>query len=161
MRLEDLALIGNCQFSAHVERSGAVVWCCLPRFDSEPVFSALLDHEQGGRFQVSPASGGLGTQRYLDNTNVLETTFQDEGGSFRVLDFAPRFSLHGRTFRPTQLFRIVEPLSGAPRIRARCEPRLGWSRAAPAVLQGSNHLDFEGFPSRLRLTTDIPLSYLG
>ncbi|HEY8206802.1 MAG TPA: glycoside hydrolase family 15 protein [Myxococcaceae bacterium] len=161
MRLEDLALIGNCQFSALVERTGSVVWCCLPRFDSEPAFSTLLDHERGGHFTVAPASGAAGTQRYLENTNVLETTFQDESGSFRVLDFAPRFFLHDRTFRPTQLYRIVEPLSGTPRLRVRCEPKLGWSKAAPQVLQGSNHLAYEGFASPLRLTTDIPASYLG
>jgi len=161
MRLEDLALIGNCQLSALVERTGAVAWCCLPRFDSEPIFSTLLDHENGGTFAVSPASGAAGTQRYLDNTNVLETTFEDDSGKFRVLDFAPRFFLHDRSFRPTQLFRVVEPISGTPRLRVRCDPKLGWSKAAPRPLQGSNHIAFEGFASPLRLTTDIPLSYLG
>ena len=80
MRLEDLALIGNCQISALVERSGAIVWCCLPRFDSEPVFSTLLDHEAGGEFVVGSAAGFVGAQRYLDNTNVLETRFEDENG---------------------------------------------------------------------------------
>jgi GH15 family glucan-1,4-alpha-glucosidase len=43
MRLEDLGLIGNCQVSALVESTGSIVWCCLPRFDSEPVFGRLLD----------------------------------------------------------------------------------------------------------------------
>ena len=161
MRLEDLALIGNCQVSALVERSGAIVWCCLPRFDSEPVFSTLLDFEAGGRFVVGAADGAPGQQRYLENTNVLETTFRDESGSFRLLDFAPRFVRSDRMHRPTQLYRIVEPLSGAPRIRVRCEPRLGWSRSTPRRVQGSHHMQFEGFASPLRLTTDIPLSYLG
>lgn len=161
MRLEDLALIGNCQVSALIERTGSIVWCCLPRFDSEPVFSSLLDHQQGGYFEVGAASGFPGTQRYLDNTNVLETTFRDETGAFRVLDFAPRFFLHGRMFRPTQLFRIVEPISGTPRVRVRCEPRLGWSKAAPRALQGSNHVAFDGFSGPVRLTTDIPHSYIG
>jgi GH15 family glucan-1,4-alpha-glucosidase len=161
VRLEDLGLVGNCQFAALVERSGAIVWCCLPRFDSEPVFSTLLDHEEGGVFTVSPADGTSGSQRYLDNTNVLETTFESAEGAFRVLDFAPRFQLYDRMFRPTQLVRIVEPLAGAPRIRVRCEPRLGWSKATPAALRGSNHLAFEGFPSPLRLTTDLPLAYVG
>src|SRR3954471_21916299 len=108
MRLEDLGLIGNCQYAALVEKSGAIVWCCLPRFDSEPVFGRLLD-PGGGSFLVSPADGASGTQRYLENTNVLETTFDAPGGRFRVLDFAPRFELHGRMFRPTQLFRLIEP----------------------------------------------------
>jgi GH15 family glucan-1,4-alpha-glucosidase len=160
VRLEDLGLIGNCQFSALVERTGEVVWCCLPRFDSEPVFSTLLDHESGGRFVVGAADGVAGNQRYVENTNVLETTFETEGGTFRLLDFAPRFLEHGRVFHPTQLFRIVEPLQGTPRVRVRCDPVLGWSKASPERLSGSNHLRFDGFSSPLRLTTDVSLSYL-
>jgi len=160
MRLEDLGLIGNCQFSALIERSGDVVWCCLPRFDSEPVFSTLLDHEAGGRFGAGPADGAQRSQRYVENTNILETTFKTPSGAFRVLDFAPRFVQHDRVFRPTQLFRVLEPIDGTPLVRVECEPRIGWSKAVPPVLQGSNHLRFEGFASPLRLTTDIPLSYL-
>src|SRR6187402_505364 len=114
MRLENLGLIGNCQFSALVHRNGRVVWCCLPRFDSEPLFASLLDENEGGRFEIGPEDGSAGEQRYIENTNVLETRFDTRAGSFRVLDFAPRFSQFGRIFRPTQLFRMVEPLSGTP-----------------------------------------------
>ena len=160
MQLEDLGLIGNCQFSALVHRSGEVVWCCLPRFDSEPVFSTLLDKDNGGRFRISASNGETGTQRYIPNTNILETTFQTATGSFRVIDFAPRFLQFGRAFRPTQLIRIIEPLQGTPRISVVCEPKLGWSRDQPSVIQGSHHIRYEGFSSPLRLTTDLPLSYL-
>jgi GH15 family glucan-1,4-alpha-glucosidase len=161
MLLEDLGLIGNCQFSALVERSGEVVWCCLPRFDSEPVFSTLLDAQDGGKFSVGPAKGGPGDLAYIENTNILKTTFKTDSGSFQVLDFAPRFVQHDRIFRPTQFFRIVEPIEGAPRVRVVCEPRIGWSKAVPARQNGSNHVRFEGFESQLRLTSDIPVSYLG
>jgi GH15 family glucan-1,4-alpha-glucosidase len=160
VQLEDLGLIGNCQFSALIERSGSVVWCCLPRFDSEPVFGALLDEAAGGRFLVGAADGSLGVQRYIENTNVLETRFSSAEGVFRVLDFAPRFMLHERSFRPMKLVRIVEPLEGTPRIRVACEPVLGWSKRAPRQEQGSHHVCFLGYDSELRLTTDIPLSYL-
>lgn len=160
MRLEDLGLIGNCQFSALVSRTGEVVWCCLPRFDSEPVFSTLLDEQNGGHFRIGTPDGAQGKQRYLDNTNVLETTFTTPQGVFRVLDFAPRFSQHDRSFRPTQLCRIVEPLTGTPLVHVSCEPRLGWSKAAPQTLRGSNHIQYEGFASPLRLTTDIALTSL-
>ena len=161
MRLEDLGVIGNCQFSALVHNSGEVVWCCLPRFDAEPVCSTLLDEQDGGRFRIGPAGGEPGTQRYQPNTNILETVFQTSTGSFRVIDFAPRFLQFGRAFRPTQLVRIVEPIEGTPRIAVVCEPRLGWSKARPITTQGSHHVRFTGFSSQLRLTTDIPLSYLG
>ena len=161
MRLEDLGMIGNCQYSALVHRSGEIVWCCLPRFDSEPVCSTLLDEQDGGRFRVGPANGELGVQRYVPNTNILETSFHSASGSFRMIDFAPRFLQFDRAFRPTQLLRIIEPLEGTPRIEVVCEPRLGWSKRRPTVVQGSHHIRFEGYPVQLRLTTDIPLSYLG
>ena len=160
MQLDQLGLIGNCQFSALVARSGEVVWACLPRFDSEPVFARLLDAERGGGFLVGPADGALGTQRYRENTNVLETTFRSADGVFRVLDFAPRFLQKERAFRPTMLFRVLEPLEGSPRVVVRCDPVLGWSRRPPERLEGSNHVRFEGYERPLRLTTDVPLAYL-
>lgn len=160
MRIEDLGLIGNCQFSALVHKSGEIVWCCLPRFDSEPVFSTLLDEQDGGCFRIGPADGEAGSQRYLPNTNILETIFRSATGSFRVIDFAPRFIHYDRAFRPVQIYRILEPLEGTPRIAIVCEPRLGWSKRKPDTVQGSHHLRFQGFSSELRLTTDIPLSYL-
>ena len=161
MRLEDLGVIGNCQFSALVDNHGEVVWCCMPGFDSEPIFSTLLDEQAGGRFRIGPANGEIGIQRYVQNTNILETVFQTATGSFRVIDFAPRFFQFDRAFRPTQLMRIVEPIEGTPRIIALCEPKLGWSKGRPGLEQGSHHVRYEGFARQLRLTTDIPLSYLG
>ncbi len=159
-RLEQLALIGNCQFSALVADDGSIPWCCLPRFDSEPVFGSLLDRRRGGSFTVAAADGRRGRAAYVPNTNVLTTEFETEGGRFRLTDWAPRYEQHGRFFRPAMLLRVLEPLQGTPRVRVACDPRLGWSGAAPRRVQGSNHLEFEGFPSRLRLTTDIPLSCL-
>jgi GH15 family glucan-1,4-alpha-glucosidase len=158
--LEELGLIGNCQLSALVRRDGAIVWSCMPRFDSEPVFAALLDERGGGLFAIAPADGRPGVQRYLPNTNVLETRFDTADGAFRVIDFAPRFMLHERSFRPTKLVRIVEPLSGTPRVRVCCNPVRGWSHARPQREYGSHHITYHGYDSELRLTTDAPLSYL-
>ena len=150
MRLERLALIGNCQYSALVEDSGTVVWGCLPRFDSDPMFSTLLDEQEGGRFLVGAEDGKPGLMAYEDNTNILVTTFRGASGAFRVIDFAPRFLQYDRIFHPTQLFRIVEPLEGTPRVRVLCEPRIGFTKAKPALLTGSNHVRYEGFASQVR-----------
>jgi len=160
MALDELGLIGNCQISALVDRWGSIVWSCLPRFDSPPVFGALLDAEAGGKFMITSADDVPGVQRYLPNTNVLETRFDGPSGAFRILDFAPRFYLFERSFRPTKLIRIVEPLSGAPRIRVRCDPVLGWTRKLPGREMGSHHVSFRGYDTELRLTTDAALSYL-
>ncbi len=111
MRLEDLALIFNCQIAAVVRRDGAIVWSCMPRFDSEPVFGELLDPD-GGALRIGPVDGGSGTQRYLPNTNVLETRFDGPDGAFRIIDFAPRFRLHDRMFRIAQRSaRLRDPLT--------------------------------------------------
>jgi GH15 family glucan-1,4-alpha-glucosidase len=160
MLLEELGLIGNCQYSALVSRGGDIVWCCLPRFDSEPVFASLLD-DSGGAFSVRPADSSAGVLRYIENTNILETRFHVQDGSFRVIDFAPRFHHHDRTFRPTMLVRIIEPIDGTPRITVRCDPVLGWSRKKPRSNIGSNHVEYYGFETDFRLLTDVPLSYLG
>jgi len=160
MTLGELGLVGNCQVSALVRRDGAIVWSCMPRFDSPPIFGALLDEASGGSFLIGAADASQGVQRYLPNTNVLETRFESAEGAFRVLDFAPRFLLFDRSFRPTKLVRIVEPLRGAPRIRVSCKPVLGWTKAPAPMEAGSHHLSFRGFDAELRLTTDAPLSYL-
>jgi GH15 family glucan-1,4-alpha-glucosidase len=159
-RLEQLGLIGNCRFAALVADDGEIVWACLPRFDSEPVFASLLDAGRGGRFVVGTAGGDRGVARYLPNTNVLETTFETPSGRFAVTDFVPRFEQYERYFYPSMIVRMLRPLEGSPRVRVLCEPTLGWSRREPRVEHGSNHVDFDGFDARVRLTTDIPLSYL-
>ncbi|TAK17131.1 MAG: glycoside hydrolase family 15 protein [Acidobacteria bacterium] len=157
--LSSLGLIGNCQSSALIDSRGAVVWSCLPRFDSPPVFGSLLDPD-GGEWVVGPADGSEGVMRYLGNTNVLETTFDAPSGRFRVRDFMPRFEQHSRMFRPPLIVRQLEPLSGTPRVSVQCRPVRGWSKTRPVETVGSHHVRFEGFASELRLTTDIPLSYL-
>ncbi|MES3012363.1 MAG: trehalase-like domain-containing protein, partial [Pseudomonadota bacterium] len=39
----NLGMIGNCTISALIDAQARMVWCCMPRFDSDPVFHALLD----------------------------------------------------------------------------------------------------------------------
>lgn len=157
--LADYGLVGNCQIAALVHRGGAIAWACFPRFDSEPVFAEMLDPD-GGAFVVAPEHGGLGVQHYIPNTNVLVTTFDGADGAFRVVDFAPRFTLYDRMFRPTKLIRILEVIRGTPRVRVRCQPVLGWSKVRPRREYGSNHITFSGFEAELRLTTNIPLAYV-
>jgi GH15 family glucan-1,4-alpha-glucosidase len=106
MTLAGLGLIGNCQLSALVRRVGAIVWSCMPRFDPSPILSRLLDEKDCGGFSIRPSDDRSGTQQYFPNTNALETRFEGPDGWFRVLDFAPRFTQHERSFRATKLLRI-------------------------------------------------------
>jgi GH15 family glucan-1,4-alpha-glucosidase len=159
----DLALIGNCSWGGLVDPRGRLVWACLPRFDSDPLFPALLRDEPDGdgTFSVDLLGCVAAEQRYDGHTPVLVTTLRDgAGGAVEIRDFAPRFSNHGRTFRPTMMIRRLRPLSGEPRVRVIVRPRFGYGAHAPATTRGSNHLRFVTPDLTLRLTTDAPISYV-
>lgn len=161
----DLALIGNCAISALIDRAASVVWCCMPRFDGDPVFHALLDASSAPTHQASMALELEGLARveqaYVPGTAILRTClFDAEGQGIEVLDFAPRFFHHDRVFRPAQLVRRIRPLVGRPRVRIVVKPKGEWGRAEPSVTRGSNHLRYVLPSCTLRLTTNAPLTYL-
>lgn len=134
----------------------------MPRFDSDPLFASLLDPKNGGEFSVRPADpeNWSSRQYYLENTNILCTEFKSREGAFRVVDFAPRYSQVDRYFRPLMLVRKIEPLSGRPTIRVRCEPVADFNQLPPQLTAGSNHIRFMHLADPVRLTTDIPLTYI-
>jgi len=153
-------LIGNCQASALISRRGSIDWLCFPRPDSPPVFGRLLDPE-GGSFSIESEQEAVYSQRYLPNTNILETTVtQLDGSVFQITDFCPRFLQHGRSYRPHSLFRIVERKAGSPSIRVRCNPVEGWSKKRAKTIRGNSHLRWDIRGDQLRLTTNMPLTYL-
>jgi GH15 family glucan-1,4-alpha-glucosidase len=155
-------LIGNCQISALVSEAGSLDWLCLPRPDSEPVFGRLLD-PHGGHFTITFASASKHSahQHYEENTNILVTEMQDDSGArFRIIDFCPRFMQYGRIYRPISVFRIVEPIAGAPMLSVACAPVRGWSREPVHPIRGSSHLRFDLRDESLRLTTNMPMTYL-
>lgn len=158
----NLGLIGNCAYSALVDARGSIVWCCLPRFDGDPVFNALLDPgEDGGVWSIELEDFARSEQAYEPNTAVLRTRLYDSRGQgIELTDFAPRFWNRGRTFRPLTLVRRLRVLAGSPRIRVRMRPRFDWGRAKPQMTQGSTHVRYIGPAQTLRMNTDAPINYM-
>ena len=158
----NLGVIGNCAYSALIDERGGVVWSCLPRFDGDPVFNALLDStDAGSRWSVELEDFTRSEQQYEPNTAILRTRLYDsQGQGIELTDFAPRFFNRGRTFRPLTLIRRVKVLEGSPRMRMVVRPRFNWGRDRPVVTQGSTHLRYVGASQTLRLNSDAPLSYL-
>ena len=161
----DLALIGNCQISALIDAKAQLVWCCMPRFDSTPVFDALMHSAQGigteGVFSVEIEQLARTEQHYEPGTAIVRTELWDtQGQGIEVVDFAPRFITRDRPYRPAQLVRRVRPLAGHPRVRFRVSPRGDWGRTAPTLTRGSHHLRYILPEGVLRLSTNVPLTYL-
>ncbi|MCR5866662.1 glycoside hydrolase family 15 protein [Aquincola sp. J276] len=161
----NLGIIGNCSISALIDDQARIVWCCYPRYDGDPVFHALLDSAQGlqpdGSWQVCLEGQARSEQAYEDNTGVLRTRlFDADGGAVEITDFAPRYMLHGRPFRPLTLVRRVRALQGAPRVRIVLRPRSDYGAEAPQVTRGSDHIRYVGSESTLRLTTNAPITYV-
>ena len=161
----DLAMIGNCSISALIDATAHVVWCCMPRFDSTPVFDALLQSANGipesGAMSLEMEGMARHEQAYDHATAILRTRMWDaQGQCVEVVDFAPRFVTRDRVFRPAQLVRRIRPLSGRPRIRVTVRPHGGWGADAPQVTRGSHHVRFVMPDITLRLNTSVPITYL-
>ncbi|SIQ10330.1 MULTISPECIES: glycoside hydrolase family 15 protein [unclassified Bosea (in: a-proteobacteria)] len=165
----DLGVIGNCSIAALIDRRARIVWGCFPRFDRDPVFSALIDNEaddgdaeaEKGVFGIELIGMTRCEQSYLDNTAILSSVLSDDlGNAIEILDFAPRFLRYERFFRPPQLVRRVRLVSGRPRIRVVVKPALGIGEAPDEITRGSNHVRFVGADQTIRLTTNAPLSYV-
>ncbi len=156
----DLAVIGNCRTAALVDPTSRIVWWCFPRFDADPVFSRLLagDEEKGFSDVVLEGMADFKSD-YVRNTAIVETIMSDRlGNSIRITDFAPRFRQFGRMFRPPQLFRTIEPLSGLPRIKIRVRPTHSYGKPLKRSSLGSNHIRYVEEESNFRVTTDAPIA---
>ncbi|CAH0145575.1 Trehalase [Pedobacter sp. Bi27] len=158
--LYQTGIIGNCAFIAHVNKNTDISWLCWPRFDSPFVFGSLLDEKKGGEFSILPQGEFTSNQYYIENTNVLRTEITAEDGKYRITDFAPRFHLYDRYFKPLMFIRKIEPLEGNPRITIKCEPVCDYGKGKMKSSRGSNHIDYLGCDENIRLSTNVSLTYI-
>ena len=161
----ELAVIGNCQVSALVDELGRMVWACMPRFDSDPVFCALLMGDQRqierGVFEIVLEDFVRAEQRYVTNTPILETLLYDaHGGCIKITDFAPRFEQFERIFHPVSFVRHLAPVAGNPRITVRLRPAGNYGAEDARQTHGSNHVRYILPELTLRLTTDASLTHV-
>ena len=155
--------IGNCQISALIDRTGAVVWSCIPRVDGDPVFCSLIngDNRDAGIWRFELVGQVSATQEYIRNTPILVTRLEAEDGSaVEVLDFCPRHEGKGRMYRPVAIGRIVRPVTGSPRIRVVLRPMRGYGGDIAETTRGTNHIRYLVGQEVLRLSTDAPVGHI-
>jgi GH15 family glucan-1,4-alpha-glucosidase len=126
-RIEDYAMIGDLETAALVERGGSIDWLCFPRFDSGACFAALLGDAENGRWLVAPTAGGTTSRQYRGDTLILETTWENDDGAVRVIDFMPP-----RDNAP-DVVRIVEGIRGKVEMRSELVVRFDYGHIVPWV----------------------------
>ena len=150
-RIEDYAVIGNCETLALIGRDGSMDWLCLPRFDSPACFAALLGEPKHGRWLIGPASGDAqATRRYCDDTLVLETVFRTPSGAACLIDFMARRE------GGCDIVRLVRGVQGDVAMRMELVTRFDYGSIVPWVSrQGDGRLRFIAGPDRLLLDTNV------
>jgi len=151
-RIEDYALIGDCETAALVALDGSIDWLCFPRFDSAACFAALLGTPEHGRWLLAPAEPSrVIRRRYREDTFVLETRYETERGAVSVIDFMPP-----RTDAP-DVARLVEGIEGEVAMRMELIIRFDYGSAIPWVRRTEDGLSAVAGPDALRLRTPVDL----
>ena len=152
-KIEDYALIGDCETAALVDKNGSIDWLCWPDFSSAACFASLLGSEENGYWKISPAEGkGKTTRRYRPHTLILETTFEHKSGSFRLIDFMPVRQ------RNSHIVRIVEGIRGKVPVRMEMALRFDYGLTVPWVTHVPGGVRAIAGPNLAVLRASVPLS---
>jgi GH15 family glucan-1,4-alpha-glucosidase len=152
-RIEDYAIIGDCETAALVARDGSIDWLCWPRFDSGACFAALLGSPENGRWVIAPAeSSARSSRKYRGDTLILETTYETADGIVDVIDFMPQRGDNA------DLVRMVVGRKGRIAMRTEIVFRFDYGSIVPWVtrLEGGGLRAVAG-PDMLVLHTNVEL----
>lgn len=152
-RIEDYALIGDCETAALVGRDGSIDWLCWPRFDSPACFASLLGEPGNGRWRIAPVSAiSAISRRYRPDTLILETEYETEDGVVLLTDFMP---LRGES---SHIVRLVQGRSGCVRMAMELVLRFDYGVVTPWVSRArGGALHAVAGPDRTVLRTPVKL----
>ncbi len=157
--IADYALIADSNSTALVSRDGSMDWCCIQRLDAGSCFGRLLDRKKGGFCSITPkGETRSSSRRYLEETLVLETTFEAEGGEARLIDcYALPADPWEYPYR--QILRVVEGVSGHVELDLEVAPRFDYGSIQPWIHQeGVNLYSAIGGNDGLLISTDADIS---
>jgi GH15 family glucan-1,4-alpha-glucosidase len=153
LRIEDYAMIGDCETAALVGRDGSIDWLCWPRFDSAACFAGLLGTPENGRWLLAPKGPPLDvTRRYRPGSLILETEFRTDTGSAVIVDFMPPAD------GAADLVRIVVGRSGQVVFHTEFVARFDYGATVPWVTRAEDGtIESIAGPERLVLRTSATL----
>jgi GH15 family glucan-1,4-alpha-glucosidase len=148
-RIEDYALVGDCESAALIGRDGSIDWLCWPRFDSGACFAALLGSAENGRWSIEAVDARARiTRRYRDSTLILETEIETADGAATVIDFMPPRN------KACDLVRLVRGKRGKVSMRTELIIRFDYGSLVPWVTRlDENSLSAVSGPDMVILRT--------
>jgi alpha,alpha-trehalase len=156
MTSSDYGIVGNHFSSALISHLGSVDWCCFPYLDSPSHFSALMDPNGGGRFQIVPQGEYRSELHYLSRSQVLEIFFETPSGRATLRDWMP---MDDKNFQGPTLCRRIEMIEGQITWTITCSPRFRYGSDTGQAERHSHGILFRG--SQLEdiatLYSEIPL----
>jgi len=153
--IEAYGVVGNLETCALVAPNGSVDWFPFPHLESPSILAAILDAERGGRFRIEPVDTYETDRRYVDTTNVLETTFQTSGGTATMTDFLPPAD---RTDHPKKvLYRKLSCAEGTVDLEVEFDPQFDYGRAEMTIESTERGVLAAGRDERTLLESPIPL----
>jgi GH15 family glucan-1,4-alpha-glucosidase len=153
-RIEDYALVGDLHTAGLIGRDGSVDWLCLPRFDSPACFAALLADDEAGHWRIAPQGAGAATRRRYDGDSlILQTEWDTDDGTVRVVDFMPPRG------EAADIVRIVEGVSGRVRLHTNVRLRFDYGSITPWIRHTEGHHAAIAGPDAVWLRSDVPLHH--
>src|ERR671933_2798256 len=154
--IQNYGIIGNTYTTAMVGLNGSIDWFCFPNHDSESVFAAVLDHQKGGHFQISPLTDEVThKQFYWPETNVLITRFLTPDGVGEIADFMP-VGMTEQEPGHHWLVRRVKVVRGVMDFSIECHPAFNYARNEHQTKLSSAGAEFHSSKLSLKLSTNIP-----
>lgn len=143
VRIEDYAIIGDCQTAALICKDGSLDWLCLPQFDSPACFASLLGSRENGYWSILASDHVTSTSRqYKGNSMILESTFTTSQGTYCLIDFMP-------LDKPHNIIRIIRGIQGQVTIDMELSPRFEYGNLIPMILEKEDKISIIKGPDHL------------
>ncbi len=158
--ISEYGLLSDCNSAALVDRSGAIEWLCMPRFDSDALFARILD-PGAGHWSIRPVPGFETERRYLGGTLVIETTFTTGDGVVRLTD-ALAFPEGQRGHElgmdvPHEVLRLVDGISGEVELGMELAPRPEYGLVRPLFRHTERGGRTFGGPNQIAVAAGVPV----
>lgn len=127
--LEDYALLSDTHTGALLSKHGSIDWLCLPRFDSQAMFTRILGDREHGHWSLRITGGEVISHSYLGDSFVVQTVWRSATGTARVTDFMPVHTNDEPNI--TDLVRSVHCIEGEVEVESILRLRFDYGESTP------------------------------